>query len=89
MEDAIDKVEVMTLSQQSALLKEVLPRVHTDLTTSEVIDFASLVLRMKSYEVQSFSIPVDGSWRDMKVSGMDVLDVDFSANRTAWENAVK
>ena len=89
MEDAIDKVEAMTLSQQSALLKQFLPRVHTDLTTSEVIDLGSLVLRMKSYEVQSFSIPVDGSWRDMKVSGMDVLDVDFSANRTAWENAVK
>ena len=89
MEDAIDKVEAMTLSEQSSLLKQFLPRVHTDLTTSEVIDLGSLVLRMKSYEVQSFSIPVDGSWRDMKVSGMDVLDVDFSANRTAWENAVK
>ncbi|MBO7681181.1 MAG: LCP family protein, partial [Clostridia bacterium] len=51
MEDAIDKVEAMTLSQQSALLKRFLPRVHTDLTTSEVIDLGSLVLRMKSYEV--------------------------------------
>lgn len=88
MEDAIDKVGKMSLSQQSRLLKDYLPRVHTDLTTSEVIDLGSLVLRLKSYSVSSFSIPVDGSWSDMRVSGMDVLDVDFSANRNAWEDAV-
>lgn len=88
MEDAIDKIGNMTLSQQSKLLKDFLPRVHTDLTTSEVVDLGSLVLRLKSYEVQSFSIPVDGTWRDMKVRGMDVLDVDYAANRKAWEEAV-
>lgn len=89
MEDALDKIENLSLTEQNKLLKNYLPRVHTDLTTSEVIDLGSLVLRLKSYEVQSFSIPVDGSWRDMRVSGMDVLDVDFAKNRTAWENAVK
>lgn len=88
MEDAIDKIEKMNLSQQSKLLKDFLPRVHTDLSTSEVIDLGSLVLRLKNYSVSSFSIPVDGSWSDMRVNGMDVLDVDFSANRNAWEDAV-
>lgn len=88
MEDALDKIEDMSLTQQSKLLNDFLPRVHSDLKTSEVVDMASLVLRLKSYSVSSFSIPVDGTWSDMRVSGMDVLDVDFSANRTAWEEAV-
>ena len=88
MEDALDKVEALPLTRQSSLLKEFLPRVHTDLTTSEVIDLGSLVLRMKSYSVSSFSIPIDGTWSDLRVNGMDVLDVDYSANRTAWEEAV-
>lgn len=89
LEDAMDKVGDMSLSQQSALMKEFLPRVHTDLTMSEVINMGSLALRMKSYSVSSFSMPVDGSWSDMRVNGMDVLDVNYAANRTAWENAVK
>lgn len=88
LEDALDKVEDLSLSQQNSLLKQFLPRVHTDLTASEVVDLGALVLRLKSYEVSSFSIPVDGTWRDMRVAGMDVLDVDFAANRTAWEEAV-
>lgn len=88
MEEAINQISNMSLTQQSKLLKDFLPRVHTDLTTSEVVDLGSLVLRLKSYEVQSFSIPVDGTWRDMTVSGMAVLDVDYAANRKAWEEAV-
>ena len=88
MEDALEKVGNMSLVEQSRLLNRFLPRVHTDLTTSEVIDMGSMVLRLKSYQVSSFSIPVDGTWSDMRVNGMDVLDVDFAANRTAWEEAV-
>lgn len=88
LEDALDKVGNMSLTQQSNLLKQFLPRVHTDLKMSEVVDLGSLVLRLKSYQVESFSIPIDGSWRDMRVSGMDVLDVDYAANRKAWEEAV-
>lgn len=88
MEDALEKVGNMSLSQQSSLLQEFLPRVHSDLTRSEVINLASMILRLKSFEVKSFAIPIDGSWSDMRVSGMDVLDIDFSANRKAWEDAV-
>lgn len=88
MEDALDKISKMSLSQQSTLLQQFLPRVHSDLTRSEVINLGSLVLRLRSYEVQSFAIPADGTWSDMRVSGMDVLDVDYGANRKAWEDAV-
>ena len=88
MEDALEKVGNMSLTQQSSRLQEFLPRVHTDLTRSEVINLASLILRLKSFDVKSFAIPIDGSWSDMRVSGMDVLDIDFSANRKAWEDAV-
>lgn len=88
MEDALEKVGNMSLSQQSSLMKEFLPRVHSDLTRSEVINLGSLILRLKSFTVESFAIPVDGTWSDMRVSGMDVLDVDYTANRKAWEDAV-
>ncbi len=88
IEDALEKVGNMSLTQQSSLLQQFLPRVHTDLTRSEVINLGSLILRLKSFTVESFAIPVDGTWSDMRVSGMDVLDVDYSANRKAWEDAV-
>ena len=88
MEDALDKIEQMSLTEQSDILKRFLPRVHTDLTTSEILDLGSMALRMKKYEINSFSIPVDGSWKDMRVNGMDVLDIDFAQNRKAWEDAV-
>ena len=88
MEDALEKVGNMSLIQQSSLMQEFLPRVHTDLTRSEVINLGSLVLRLKSFQVNSFALPIDGSWSDMTVSGMAVLDIDFAANRKAWEDAV-
>ena len=88
MEDALEKIGNMSLAQQSSLMTEFLPRVHTDLTRSEVINLGSLVLRLKSYQVNSFAIPVDGSWSDMTVRGMAVLDIDFATNRKAWEDAV-
>lgn len=88
LEDALDQVGNMSLTQQSNLLKQFLPRVHTDLKTSEVVDLGSLVLRLKSYQIESFSIPIDSTWRDMRVNGMDVLDVDYAANQKAWEDAV-
>lgn len=88
MEDALDKVGNMSLAQQSSLLQEFLPRVHSDLTRSEVINLGSMILRLRSYQVSSFAIPVDGTWSDMTVRGMAVLDIDFAANRKAWEDAV-
>ena len=88
MEDALEKIGNMSLAQQSSLMTEFLPRVHTDLPRSEVINLGSLVLRLKSFQVNSFAIPVDGSWSDMTVRGMAVLDIDFAANRKAWEDAV-
>ena len=88
MEDALEKIGNMSLSKQSSLMTEFLPRVHTDLTRSEVSNLGSLVLRLKSFQVNSFAIPVDGSWSDMTVRGMAVLDIDFATNRKAWEDAV-
>ena len=88
MEDALDKIGNMSLTQQSSLMQQFLPRVHSDLTRSEVINLGSLVLRLRSFDVKSFAIPVDGTWSDMTVSGMAVLDIDFAANRKAWEDAV-
>ncbi len=88
MEDALDKVGNMSLAHQSSLLQEFLPRVHSDLTRSEVINLGSMILRLRSYQVSSFAIPVDGTWSDMTVRGMAVLDIDFAANRKAWEDAV-
>ncbi len=88
MEDALDKVGNMSLAHQSSLLQEFLPRVHSDLTRSEVINLGSMILRLRSYQVSSFAISVDGTWSDMTVRGMAVLDIDFAANRKAWEDAV-
>lgn len=88
VEEALEKFSAMSLTQQSTLLQQFLPRVHTDLTKSEVINIGSLILRLRNYQVQSFAIPVDGTWSDMNVNGMDVLDVDYATNRRAWEEAV-
>ncbi len=88
VEDALEKVSQMSLSEQNSLLQQYLPRIHTDLTKSEVINLGTLILRLRNYEVQSFALPIDGTWSDLTVSGMQVLDIDFEANRKAWEAAV-
>ena len=53
----------------------------TNLTKSECYMLALQGWKLKLYERSSGSIPLEGTWGDMRTRGMAVLDIDFDKNK--------
>ncbi|SCX83967.1 transcriptional attenuator, LytR family [Lachnospiraceae bacterium XPB1003] len=53
----------------------------TNLTKSECYMLALQGWKLKLYERSSGSIPLEGTWGDMRARGMAVLDIDFDKNK--------
>lgn len=84
----LDKVKELGLVELDALMMEFLPRIKTDLTEGDCAMLLLTLVDISSYEIDSFAIPVDGTWSGANINGMSVLVVDFAANTKAWLDAV-
>ncbi len=80
LEQVFSKIKTQNISQLNNLLNTSLPEVTTNLSKNELF---SLVLSMPSYAndtIDSWRIPVDGTFSYLSVRGMSVLGIDFSKN---------
>ena len=65
-----------------SLIQNVLPMVSTDLSLRELLAIAGALLPvMDRLQVFSGQIPAAGTYQDLRVDGMDVLQADLQANR--------
>lgn len=63
-------------------VRQAIPMVKTDLKLREILALGGKVLPMiKNLEIKSFRIPAPGTYRDLEVDSMAVLDADLEANR--------
>lgn len=85
----IDKLKHMSVKEMNAMLEKYLPSVKTNLTEQDVTSLLFMALGIKDYARESYVIPVDGTWKDVKIRGMSVLDIDFEANSKAWYDSIK
>ena len=65
----------------ATLMDGVLSQLTTNLTRSECMGLILQAGRAFPFEIVQCSIPIDGSWQSAKIRGMEVLQVDFEANR--------
>lgn len=80
LEQVFSGVKDLNLIELSDMVNVILPQVTTNLTKGEIF---SLILSLPSYanyDLQQWRIPVDGSYSNMRMAGMAVLDVDFQRN---------
>lgn len=80
LRQVFEGIKNMNLLELNDLANAVLPQVTTNLTKGEIF---SLILGLPSYikyELQELRIPVEGSYTDMRVRGMAVLNIDFGKN---------
>lgn len=80
----MEKAKSLSLSEMNDLMNVVLPCVTTNLTQGKVLSLLLHAGEYLDYEVDSGRIPFDGSWRNLKVRGMDVLGIDFRENKEYW-----
>lgn len=69
------------IGELNSLLTSVLPEIVTNLTEKDLLGMITSWSSYSKYDIETSTIPIDGSYEDISVSGMDVLDVDFNANR--------
>ncbi len=87
---AKDRLLTMELSEIVDLAKEFMPRIVTDLDYKTCISLLFSAFKMLSnYEIQQHRIPMDNTYRDVTVSGMQVLSItDFESNVDEWMRLV-
>lgn len=83
-----EKIRKMDLGQANEMMETFLPRVRTDLTESDCASLLMLGLQLPDFEMQTMTIPMEGTWKNARIRGMSVLTVDFSANTDAWYKLV-
>lgn len=64
------------------LINELFPCITTDMSNSDIITYATIVLGMDLTEIQTYRIPADGTYSNQTIRGMKVLVPDLAACRS-------
>lgn len=76
----IDKCRSMNITQLGEVLDFVLPNVATNMSKSEMFEYIVSSPTYFSYGIVNQRIPIDDSWKGIRVRGMSVLSIDFGKN---------
>ena len=78
-----EKAQTLNLLEIHDLLNAFLPQVKTNLTQEEILSLMLQALEYLQYDLESHRLPVDDSWKYMRVNGMSVLGIDLEQNQKA------
>lgn len=63
------------------LINYCMEHVKTNMGVTEIYDLATKVLEIEDLRLQSAAVPEDGTYTPVTYEGMDVLEIDFKANK--------
>ena len=76
----IKKLPSVLISNAGALMDGLLPNLTTNLTRDECFRLSLMAGKMLTYDIESDSIPQPGTYKDVTIRKMAVLEVDFETN---------
>lgn len=79
----VTKLKSASATELTDIATATLPSVKTNLEESEVKSLILDALGMRDYTIDELKVPVDGTWQDMTVNKMAVLQFDHEANAAA------
>lgn len=88
LSQVMKKLPLAGVTNSSDIIDGLFPNLTTNLTQTECYRLSFYASKFLTYETQQITIPADGTYSNASIRGMDVLQVDFSANRRIWEQAV-
>lgn len=74
---------IQTVPKLPKLLGVVTPYIQTNMKTTDILFIGKNFLMKNDRQIESLRIPIDGSWKDQKINGADVLQIDFEENKLA------
>lgn len=78
----IKKLPLTMVTNPVELINGLFPNLTTNLTQNECLRLSLLVGKLFTYDIIQGSIPVEGSFKNASIRGMDVLEVDFDKNHS-------
>lgn len=75
-----DGVKGLSLTKINSLLNIFLPQVTTNLTEDELFSLILDIPSYTKYDFEQWSIPINGSYKNMRISNKAVLGIDFERN---------
>ena len=83
-----EKAKTLNILQINDLMNTFLPQIKTNLTQEEILSLLLKSLDYLQYDLDSLRLPVDGSWKYMRVNGMSVLGLDLEMNQKALQEFI-
>ena len=83
-----EKAKTLNILEINDLLNTFLPQVKTNLTQEEILSLMLKALDYLQYDLESHRLPVDDSWKYMRVNGMSVLGIDLEKNQKALQEFI-
>ena len=78
----IEKAQSRSFGELTDFIPVVLPMVTTDLTVADCTNLlASVGTSYKSYKINIFRVPANGTWSYERINGVSVLGVNFAENK--------
>lgn len=78
---AMKSLPEAALKNSEELIKGILPNLTTNLTQQELFSLSLSAPKLLSYDVVQGSIPIEGSYQNVTIRSMAVLEVDFEENK--------
>ncbi len=85
----LEKIKDMNLGELMALAERFLPEVRTDLTQSDCASLLLMLLRFPDYQIETMTIPREGTYQYAEIRNMSVLTIDFQKNTEEWHKLVE
>ena len=88
LQSVFTKAKSMSISELLVLAEKILPSIATDLTNEEITSYVMGILTMGITTFEQFRLPVDYSFKDQTINGMQVLVLDLQRNREALQQFI-
>ena len=80
LELIFNKIKNSSIIDLHHMLNKILPQVTTNLTEGEIFEQILKLPSYSKYQLQQWSIPIKGSYKNMRIRKMAVLGIDFNKN---------
>lgn len=80
LEKIFEGIKELNFTKLNDLMNEILPQVTTNLTEGEIFSLILLLPSFASYDLQQLSIPLSGTYTNVRINKMEVLGIDFEKN---------
>lgn len=82
------KAKGCSLTELNELLNALLPNLTTNVPEGEMLSMILDSPKLLKYELESDRIPVEGTYKDMRIENKAVIGIDFPANREALREII-